>query len=107
MDVRASDVNEAMKLGASKALAEIANEKVPEDVYKILVEAYPEDAATGMFDGDCPLKSTFVIPKPFDPRVVPRVARYVAEAAMKTGISGKKIDDLEAYEKIVAMRIKS
>jgi len=60
-----------------------------------------------MFDGDCPLKATFVIPKPFDPRVVPRVARYVAEAAMKSGIAGQQIDDLVAYEKSVAARIKA
>lgn len=105
LDVRASDVNEEMKLGASKALTEITNEKVPEDVYKILAEAYPEDAADGMFEGDCPLKKTFVIPKPFDPRVVPRVARYVAEAAMKTGIAARQIDDLDAYEKEVAERV--
>ncbi len=107
LDVRASDINEEMKLGASKALAEIANEKVPEDVYEVLAEAYPEDAAAGMFNGDCPLKTTFVIPKPFDPRVVPRVARYVAEAAMKTGIASKHIDDLDAYEKSVTERIRS
>jgi malate dehydrogenase (oxaloacetate-decarboxylating)(NADP+) len=107
LDVRASDVNEAMKLGASKAIAEIANEKVPEDVYQVLAEAYPEDAAAGMFDGECPLKKSFVIPKPFDPRVVPRVARYVAEAAMATGVANIKIDDLEEYEKSVTARIKN
>ena len=44
-------------------------------------------AAEGIFDGECPLKSTFVIPKPFDSRVVPRVARMVAEAAMKSGVA--------------------
>ena len=107
LDVRASDVNEEMKLGASKAIAEIADEKVPEDIYKVLAEAYPEDAADGMFDGESPLKKTFVIPKPFDPRVVPRVARYVAEAAMKTGVAGIQIEDLEEYEKSVAARIRN
>ena len=106
LDVRASDINEAMKIAASKALAEIADEKVPEDVYATLAEAYPKDAAAGMFDGESPLKRTYVIPKPFDPRVVPRVARYVAKAAMDTGVAQIMIDDLEAYEKSVADRIR-
>ncbi len=98
LDVRASDINEDMKLAASKALAEIVTEKTPDDVYKILKKAYPQDAANGMFDGECPLSSSYVIPKPFDPRVVPRVARYVAEAAMKSGVAQIELDDLEAYE---------
>jgi malate dehydrogenase (oxaloacetate-decarboxylating)(NADP+) len=106
LDIRASDINEAMKLGASKALAEIAKERVPDDIYAVLSEAYPEDAAAGMFDGECPLKSRFVIPKPFDPRVVPRVARYVAEAAMVSGTAQVKIADLDDYERAVAERIK-
>ncbi len=105
LDVRASDVNEEMKLAASLALAEIANEKVPEEVYKVLAEAYPEDAKAGMFDGDNPLKKTYVIPKPFDPRVVPRVAKYVAEAAIKSDVASIHIADLDEYEKFVAERI--
>ncbi len=105
LDVRATDINEEMKLAASKALAEIVTEKIPQDVCEILSRAYPEDARNGMFEGECPLKNTFVIPKPFDPRVVPRVARYVAEAAMKTGVAQKEISDLKAYEKSVAERI--
>ena len=47
-----------------------------------------------------------VIPKPFDPRVVPRVARYVAEAAMKSGVAQLEIADLDAYEKSVADRVR-
>ncbi|MBO4649213.1 MAG: malate dehydrogenase [Lentisphaeria bacterium] len=105
LDTRASDINEAMKLAASHALAEIVCEKMPESVRKILAEAYPADAAAGMFDGDIPLKKTLVIPKPFDPRVVPRVARKVAEAAMKSGVAQVRIDDLDAYEASVAKRI--
>jgi malic enzyme len=46
-----------------------------------------------------------VIPKPFDPRVVPHVARKVAEAAMKSGVAQIMVDDLDAYEKEVAARI--
>ena len=105
LDVRASDINEAMKLAASKALAELAEEKVPEKIYEILADAYPEDAADGMFAEECPLKKSYVIPKPFDPRVVPRVARYVAEAAMKSGIAGKKIHNLDDSEISVYERI--
>ena len=105
LDVRASDINEAMKLAASRALASIVREKMPEDVYKTLVSAYPREAALGVFEGESPLKSTFVIPKPFDVRVVPRVARMVAEAAMATGVAQVKIEDLDAYEKSVAARI--
>ncbi len=104
LDVRATDINEAMKLAASRALAEIVCEPMPASIRKILCEAYPEDAANGMFDGEIPLKNTFVIPKPFDFRVVPRVARYVAKAAMETGVAQIQIDDLDAYEKSVAAR---
>lgn len=107
LDVRAKDINEEMKLAASCALASIVQEKMPESVYKALVAAYPREAAAGVFDGESPLKSTFVIPKPFDVRVVPRVARMVAEAAMKSGVAQVMIDDLDAYEKSVAARIAS
>ncbi|QSH40526.1 malic enzyme-like NAD(P)-binding protein [Lentisphaerota bacterium ZTH] len=106
LDVRAIDINEAMKLAASEALASIVKEPTPADVYKVLEKAYPEDAAAGMFDGDNPMKHSYVIPKPFDPRVVPRVARYVARAAMETGMARMDIADLDAYEAEVAARVK-
>ena len=106
LDVRATDINEAMKLAASRALAEIASEPIPEDILAILKEAYPADAAAGVFDGENPLKDTYVIPKPFDPRVVPRVAAGVAEAAMKSGVAQVEIKDLKAYEQSVAERIR-
>ena len=105
LDTRATDINEAMKLAASLALAEIVCEPMPESIRRILIDAYPADAAAGMFDGEIPLKKTLVIPKPFDPRVVPRVARKVAEAAMKSGVARIQIDDLDAYEASVAKRI--
>ena len=106
LDVRATDITESMKLAASRALAELAREAVPADALEVLKEAYPKDYADGMFNGENPLKNTYVIPKPFDIRVVPRVARYVAEAAMKEGVAGIEISDLAAYEKAVAARIK-
>lgn len=106
LDVRATDITESMKLAASRALAELAREAVPADALEVLKEACPKDYADGMFNGENPLKNTYVIPKPFDIRVVPRVARYVAEAAMKEGVAGVEISDLAAYEKAVAARIK-
>jgi malate dehydrogenase (oxaloacetate-decarboxylating)(NADP+) len=106
LDSRASDINEEMKIAAARGLAEIAEEKIPEDVLDVLANAYPEDTAAGMFEGESPLKKSYVIPKPFDPRVVPRVARYVADAAIKSGVATIAIDDLDAYEKSVAQRVK-
>ncbi len=107
LDVRAKNINEEMKLAAAKALASLVNEPTPSDVLEILTTAYPEDAAAGMFEGKVPLKNTYVIPKPFDPRVVPRVARYVAEAAIKSNVAMIEIADFEAYERKVAERIKA
>ncbi len=107
LDVRAKDINEEMKIGASKALAELVAEKVPDEVYEVLEAAYPKDAKAGMFSGAMPMKNTFVIPKPFDPRVVPRVARYVAEAAIKTGVARETITDFDEYENSVARRIRN
>ena len=105
LDVSAADVNEPMKIAASKALAEITREEIPADIKKYLEQAYPEDAAQGLFDGKSPLKEDYVIPKPFDPRVVPRVAARVAEAAMNEGVHRTAITDLTAYENEVAERI--
>ncbi len=106
LDVRASDINEEMKLAAAAALAELAGEPIPADVKAELAAAYPADAAAGMFDGEPQLKINCVIPKAFDPRVVPRVARRVAEAAMKSGVAQLRIDNLDAYETAVAARVR-
>ncbi len=105
LDVRAKDINEAMKHAASQALAEIAREPIPADILAELKAAYPEDAAAGVFDGENPFKASYVIPKPFDIRVVPRVAARVAEAAVKTGVAQVIITDFDAYEKAVAADI--
>lgn len=104
IDVRSTDINEAMKLAASEALAEIARMPIPDEIKKVLVAAYPEEAANGMFDGNG-LKANFVIPKPFDPRVVPHVARKVAEAAIRTGVAKIKIDDFDRYERELSIRL--
>ena len=107
LDVRAKSINEEMKLAAAEALASLVNEPTPADVLEILTAAYPEDAASSMFEGETPVKNTYVIPKPFDPRVVPRVARYVAQAAIKSNAATFDIADFDAYEREVAERIKS
>ena len=106
LDVRATDINEAMKLAAAKALTEVAEMKVDPETFRELEVAYPKDAAAGMFNGECPLSLNYVIPKPFDPRVVPHVARKVAEAAMQCGLATRRIDDLDAYETSVRERIR-
>ncbi len=105
LDVRAKDITAGMQLAASHALAEIARMPVEGEVRRILEAAYPQDAAAGVFDGANPLKESYVIPKPFDPRVVPHVARMVAKAAMEEGVAQVAISDLDAYEKAVAARI--
>jgi malate dehydrogenase (oxaloacetate-decarboxylating)(NADP+) len=106
LDVRASDINHAMMMAASTALAEIVREKIPDDIYDLLSCAYPNDAKAGLFDGNEPLKSSFVIPKPFDPRVVPRVAARVAKAAVESGVAKLTPDDFAEYEKSVALRVR-
>lgn len=101
LDTRASDINDEMKLAASEALAELANEKIPDSVMESLANAYPEEFKKGYFNGDNPLKPELVIPKPFDPRVVPKVASFVAKAAIKTGVARKQID-LDSYPQKVS-----
>jgi malate dehydrogenase (oxaloacetate-decarboxylating)(NADP+) len=106
LDVRATTINEEMKMAAAIGLQELAQQPVPEELKKQFAKTYPEDYKNGVFDGDNPLKTSYVIPKPFDPRVVPAVARKVAEAAMKTGVARTPIEDLDAYQKQVAEFVK-
>ncbi|MCB9550607.1 MAG: NADP-dependent malic enzyme [bacterium] len=85
LDVRATAINEEMKLAAVHALARLAKEEVPEDVRR----AY----------GDAQLKfgPEYIIPKPFDWRALLRLAPAVARAAMESGVARKPIDDWDAY----------
>jgi malate dehydrogenase (oxaloacetate-decarboxylating)(NADP+) len=106
LDVRSQKINVEMKIAAANALSELANEEIPAGIKEFLSKAYENDAANGVFDGENPLKADYIIPKPLDPRVVPRVARAVAEAAMATGVAEKPVDDLDAYEAAVAERVK-
>lgn len=86
LDVRATGINEEMKLAAVKAIAKLAKETVPEEVN----EAYGEKVIA--FGRDQ------IIPKPLDPRLITTVAPAVAKAAMDSGIAQNPITDWEAYE---------
>jgi len=86
LDVRATAITEEMKMAATQALAQLAKEKVPE----IVINAY---GGTEFSFG-----KEYIIPKPFDPRVLWYVAPAVARAAMECGVAKKKIEDWQAYE---------
>ena len=86
LDVRASEINEPMKLAAAKALAALAKEEVPDSV----VKAYSGQKFT--------FGPEYIIPKPFDPRVLLWVAPAVAKAAMETGVAKQPIADMQAYK---------
>lgn len=85
LDVRATQINEAMKLAAVKALAELAQTPVPD----IVNLAYNTD--TIMFGPQ------YIIPKPLDPRLLSTVAPAVAQAAIDSGVAQKPITDWETY----------
>ena len=85
LDVRATGINEEMKLAAVKALAKLTREEVPDSVSK----AYGNVKFS--FGRD------YIIPKPFDPRVLLHVAPAVAQAAMDTGVARQPIEDMEKY----------
>lgn len=86
LDVRATKINEAMKMAAVKALADLAKEPVPEQVNI----AYGETKLT--FGKD------YIIPKPFDPRLITVVPPAVAKAAMESGVATSDITDWEKYQ---------
>ncbi|MES1240227.1 MAG: NADP-dependent malic enzyme [Acidobacteriota bacterium] len=87
LDVRATDINDAMELAAVQALAELAREDVPDAVLK----AYGLDSLR--------FGREYLIPKPFDYRVLLRVPPAVARAAMESGVARVPIADFEAYRR--------
>jgi len=93
LDVRASTINDEMKLAASKALAELAKEPVPESVLK----AYNVEKLK--------FGKEYIIPKPLDPRLISRVAPAVAKAAMDSGVAKYPITDWDAYKKSLDRRL--
>ena len=95
LDVRATKINEAMKMAAVKALAELAKEPVPEQVNI----AYGE---TRLAFG-----REYIIPKPFDPRLISEVPPAVAKAAMESGVAKEPIEDWEKYKDELMQRLGS
>jgi malate dehydrogenase (oxaloacetate-decarboxylating)(NADP+) len=93
LDCRAKTINEEMKIAAAKAIADLAKEDVPDEV----VAAY---------GGERPkFGKNYIIPSPFDPRLIRNVSAAVAEAAMKSGVAQKKIEDMAAYKDSLAARL--
>jgi malate dehydrogenase (oxaloacetate-decarboxylating)(NADP+) len=96
LDTHASAINAEMKLAAVKALAELAKEDVPDSVRK----AYGGEVIK--------FGREYVIPKPFDPRVLLHVAPAVAQAAMDTGVARRPIENMDEYkERLEAMQGRS
>jgi malate dehydrogenase (oxaloacetate-decarboxylating)(NADP+) len=85
LDVGATTINEEMKLAATRAIAALAKE----DVSDVVAAAYGRR--------DIRFGAEYLIPAPFDPRLITAVAPAVAEAAMKSGIATRPLDDLKAY----------
>ena len=92
LDVRASQINDAMKIAAVHALASLAREDVPDDV-------------AAAYQGNRPrFGPEYIIPVPFDPRLISAIPVAVAKAAMETGVARKAIDDLDAYSRELSAR---
>ena len=92
LDVRASTINDSMKVAAAEALAALAREDVPEEVA-----------------GGNPLRygPEYIIPNAFDPRLISRVSPAVAKAAMDSGVARKPLPDLARYTRELAGRLDS
>ena len=93
LDVRATAINEEMKIAAAHAIAMLAREDVPDEV----TDAY---AGESMRYGE-----DYIIPAPFDPRLISAVSSAVARAAMTSGVAKKPIDDLESYRRDLSARL--
>jgi malate dehydrogenase (oxaloacetate-decarboxylating)(NADP+) len=92
LDVRATTINEEMKIAAARAIAELARAQVPEEV----AAAYGINHQFGL---------DYIIPAPFDPRLIEVVSSAVAKAAMETGVAQKPIEDFEAYRHELKARL--
>lgn len=95
LDVRATQINEEMKMAAVKALAKLAKEPVPEQVNI----AYAETRLNYGRD--------YIIPKPFDPRLIAEIPPAVAKAAMDSGVAQTPIEDWDAYKEDLLERMGS
>lgn len=95
LDVGATEINEAMKIAAAKALAALAKEPVPESVS----QAYGGKRFS--FGPD------YIIPKPLDPRIIEWETPAVAQAAMDTGVATRPVNDMEAYRRSLVARVRA
>jgi malate dehydrogenase (oxaloacetate-decarboxylating)(NADP+) len=93
LDVQASTINEAMKIAAAKALADLAREDVPDQV------------AAAFMGRQVKYGPDYIIPAPFDPRLITHVPLAVAKAAMETGVARRPIVDMEAYRARLSGRL--
>ncbi len=93
LDVRARTINEAMKIAAAEAIAELAREDVPDEVAAAYLGARP---AYG---------PDYIIPVPFDPRLISRVSSAVAEAAVKSGVARRALKDADTYRHELSARL--
>ena len=93
LDVRASTINEAMKIAAAQALAQLAREDVPDEV---------NVAAAG---SRLRFGAEYIIPNAFDPRLISRIPPAVAKAAMDTGVARRPLSDLRKYARDLAGRL--
>ncbi|UDF03485.1 NADP-dependent malic enzyme [Asticcacaulis sp. AND118] len=93
LDVRARRVNHEMKLAAAKALAQLAREDVPDEV------------AAAYQGRHLKFGKDYIIPTPFDPRLIWYIPPFVAQAAMDTGVARKPIEDMDAYRKTLEKRL--
>ena len=93
LDVRAKEINEAMKLAAARALADLARQDVPDEV------------ATARKSGQLRFGRDYIIPSPFDPRLISFVPPYVAKAAEESGMARKPIPDMATYRRELARRL--
>ena len=92
LDVRATTINDAMKVAAAQALAELARKDVPDDV-------------AAAYQGNRPkFGPQYIIPVPFDPRLISAIPIAVAKAAMETGVARKPILDLDRYAQELSAR---
>ena len=89
LDVHATTINEEMKLAAVTAIAQLAREA-------------PSDVVANAYGGAAPVfGENSLIPAPFDPRLILRIAPAVARAAMATGVARKPVEDFDAYEEVL------
>lgn len=93
LDCDASTINEEMKLAAARAVAALAHEPATEALQRL----YPDKILE--------FGPKYILPKPFDKRLLPRVSRAVAEAAAASGVARRPLADLDAYERYLATLI--